>query len=100
MINTNSYICEIQDINHVAYLTSVKGYQINEIRRGTDSKTGKEIMTFVFYDNHNMINADLADFLNGECSRFIQSRNSILSLIRQSKMITKEEFLEKVNGNG
>jgi hypothetical protein len=100
MINTNSYICEIQDINHVAYLTSVKGYQINEIRRGTDSKTGKEIMTFVFYDNHNLINADLAEYFSGDCSKFIQARNGLLSLIRQSKSITREEFLDKANGNG
>ena len=98
MINTRSYITEIQDINHVAYLTSVKGYEINEIRRGTDSKTGKEIMTFVFYDNHNLINLDLAEFISSDCSKFIQARNGLLSLIRQSKNISKEEFLEKANG--
>jgi hypothetical protein len=100
MINTRSYITEIQDINHVAYLTAVKGYEINEIRRVADNKTGKEIMTFVFYDNHNLINFDLAEYLSSECAKFIQSRNSLLSLIRQSKSITREEFLDKANGNG
>jgi hypothetical protein len=97
MINTNAYICEIQDINHVAYLTAVKGYSINEIRKTIDEKTGKEITIFVFYDNHNIINLDLCEYLSGECSKFINARNGILSLIRQSKSLTKEEFIARAN---
>lgn len=98
MIDTNSYIYEETDINHVAFLTSVKGYEINEIRREIDKKTGRDIVVFVFYDSHNMINADITDYLNSDVSRFIQARNTLLSLIRQSKTISKEEFLEKANG--
>jgi hypothetical protein len=64
MINTNSYICEIQDINHVAFLTAIKGYEINEVRKKIDEKTGKEITIFVFYDNRNVINLDLCEYLN------------------------------------
>lgn len=98
MINTNSYICEIQDINHVAFLTAVKGYEINEIRRIKDAKNGKEIMVFVFYDNHNMINYDLCEYINGSYSKLMQARSSLLSLIRQSKTMSKKEFLDKANG--
>jgi hypothetical protein len=97
MIDTNSYIHEETDINCVAFLTSVKGYKINEIRKKIDEKTGRDIVVFVFYDNHNIINADIIDFLNSDMSRFIQARNSLLSLIRQSKVITKDEFIERAN---
>ena len=100
MINANSYISEIQDINHVAYLISVKNYEIGEIRRKIDEKTGREITVFIFYDNHNMIQADIMDYMNSDCIRFIQARNSLLSLIRQSKSISKEEFIERANNNG
>lgn len=97
MINTNSYIWETSDINYVAYLTAVCGYKVNKTRKETDKKTGKNITVFVFFDNHKMIEADVQDFINGDIFKFIQARNGLLSLIRQNKSLTSEEFIERAN---
>jgi len=93
----NSYIFETTDINHAAYLTSIKGYKINDIRRVTNEKNGKQVVSFVFYDNLNTINLDIAEFINGDVAKFNQCRNELLSLIRQTNQFSKEEFLDKAN---
>lgn len=97
MINSNNYIYETTDINHVAYLVGVRGYDINEIHRNVDDH-GRNIVSFVFHDSHSMVTADLYDYLSSEVAKFNHTKNELLSLIRQGKNISKEEFLEKANG--
>jgi aspartyl/asparaginyl beta-hydroxylase (cupin superfamily) len=98
MNNANSYGWETTEINYVAYLVGNRGYKLERINKTIDEKTKKPVITFVFYDSHRMIEADICDFVNSEISKFMRTRNELLSLVRQSNQISSEVFVEKANG--
>lgn len=95
-MNTN-YIYETTDINHVAYLSRICGYQIADIKTKINERNGKPILSFVFYESQFAINGALCDYQNGDVAKFNETRNSLLSLIRQSQNKSREEFLEEAN---
>lgn len=95
----NDFIWATSDINHVAYLTSLCGYEVKDIRSKINEKNGKQITVFVFYESQQVINAALCDYINGDISKFNQTRSELLTLIRQSNQLSSEEILDKINGS-
>jgi uncharacterized protein YbcI len=62
-MNTN-YIYETSDINHVAYLTRLCGYNIADIKTKTNERNGRPIVVFVFYESQAAIMASLCEYQN------------------------------------
>jgi len=98
-MNSNEYIYELTDINRVAYLTRICDIKIYNIRFEKSEKNNKTIIVFVFYDSHKIIESYLRDYENSESSKFIEGRNSLLSLTRQTNQLSKDEMLVKINGS-
>jgi hypothetical protein len=98
-MNANDFGYETTDINRVAYLTRMCGFNIYNIRFEKNEKNNKPIIVFIFYDSHKMIESFLCDYENSESAKFIEGRNSLLSLTRQTNQITKEEMVRLANGS-
>jgi hypothetical protein len=97
-MNNSDYIWSTTDISQVAYLTRIGGYNIKDIHYKTNEKNGRTIIEFVFYDSHNLIQTSLCDYCNGDISKFNEGKDTLLSLVRQTNRLTKEEFLQRANG--
>lgn len=98
-MNSNDFIYETTDINRVAYLNRVCGINIDNLRFEKSEKNNKQIIVFVFYDSHQMIDSFLRDYENSDIARFNEGRNSLLSLTRQTNQLTKEEMVKLANGS-
>lgn len=95
----NDYIWETTDINRVAYLSRVCSLNIDNIRFEKNERNNKQIVVFIFYDSHKIIDSYLRDYENSDISRFNEGRNSLLSLTRQTNQLSKEEMVKLANGS-
>jgi hypothetical protein len=98
-MNSNDFIWKTTDINRVSYLRNVCGLKIYRIQYEKDERD-KTIVSFIFYDSHQIIESYLKDYENGsEAYRFNEGRNSLLTLVRQTNRLSSEEMLVKANGS-
>jgi hypothetical protein len=80
-MNSNDYMWETTNLDYVAYL-QIQGFDIGST--GTIIKNGKKMVKFVFYDNCNAISKYITDYLNSDIGKFMQARNELLTLVRQT----------------
>jgi hypothetical protein len=98
-MNSNDFIYELTDINRVSYLTRICSLDIYRIRFEKNEKNNKPIIVFIFYDSHKLIESYLKDYENSDISKFMEGRNSLLSLTRQTNQFSKEEMVRLANGS-
>jgi len=92
------FIWETSDINYVSYLLTL-GYKISNIRNKMNETINKNVVSFVFYENPNVINNMLKDYICSDIAKHVHYKNELTTLIRKTSSLTKEELLEKINGS-
>jgi hypothetical protein len=80
-MNTNDYMWETTNLDYVAYLQT-QGFDIGST--GIIIKNGKKMISFTFYDNYDAISNYIRDYINSDICKFMQTRNELLTLVRQT----------------
>jgi hypothetical protein len=93
---TNDYIFVTQDVNHATFIKGY-GYNIDNTYREFSKKHNKDMLCFVFYQNPKTIQILINEYLNSDISKFLQVRGELTNLIRQTKILTHDELMKKIN---
>ncbi len=93
---TNDYIFVTQDVNHATYIKNY-GYAIDNTYREFSKKHNKDMLCFVFYQNPKTMQTLVNEYINSDIAKFLHVRGELTNLIKQTKIITHDELLNKLN---
>jgi hypothetical protein len=93
---TNDLIYSTFDSNIASYL-KINGYDIDNFYWELNKKHNKNMLCFVFYQNPRTMQLLVNEYLNSDISKFLQTRAELTNLIRQTKVLTHDELMKKLN---
>jgi hypothetical protein len=93
---TNDLIFSTSDLNYTSYLR-LNGYEINNVYTEYSKKYNKNMTFFVFYQNPKIMQLLVNEYINSDICRFYQIRSDLMNSLKQTKILTHDELLNKLN---
>jgi hypothetical protein len=95
-MSNSDYIWSTFDINIATYIKNY-GYEINNTYWEFSKKHNKQMLCFVFYQNPRNMQVLASEYINSSIAKFLQTRSELTNLAKQTKVITHDELLQKIN---
>jgi CRISPR/Cas system Type II protein with McrA/HNH and RuvC-like nuclease domain len=95
-MNNTDLIFSTSDLNYASYI-KLSGYEISNVYTEYSKKHNKEMTFFVFYQSPKIMQLLINEYLNSDICRFYQIRSDLMNSLKQTKILTHDELLKKLN---